>query len=80
MRWTEYAGRVSRRRGGLMRSVSTGVRQARRLAGALGAVAVAGAVLAAAGPSPADDVSAAIVVCPDQQGGCTASNHNRVLL
>jgi hypothetical protein len=49
----------------------------RRLAGMLGAVAAAGAVIAA---SPTDGVPQAIVVCPNPQGGCTASNHNQVLL
>jgi hypothetical protein len=64
-----------------MRSVSTGVRLVRRLAGALGAVIAAGALVTAADPAPAAAaVSPAFIVCPDPGLGCTASNHNQVLL
>ncbi|MEN3357162.1 MAG: hypothetical protein V7637_1144 [Mycobacteriales bacterium] len=64
-----------------MRSVSKAMRLARRLAGALGTVAAAGALVAATGPSPAGGgVSPGFMVCPNPQQGCSASNHNQVLL
>jgi hypothetical protein len=64
-----------------MGSVSKRMRLARRLAGALGAVAAAGSLVAVAGPSPAaSGVSPAFIVCPDPGSGYSASNHNQVLL
>jgi hypothetical protein len=81
MRWTGCASRGACEGVGSMRSVSTGMRLARRLAGALGAVAAAGVVVGATGPSPAGDgASTAVQVCLNPQQGCSASNHNQVLL
>jgi hypothetical protein len=61
-------------------SVRRGMRLARRVAGALGAVAAAGVLAGVASPSPAAGGAPRAFVCPNPQNGCASTNHNQVLL